>query len=138
MNSAQRSRHWIHTSFFATKTVKLNLTVDTRRNSTDQQRSLFMTMANFQTALEMMTLKESDNMDVLWHGPVRFKRSAQKLDQNAIDLPKFLHLLCSLLSTFDEHFQFRDFNSVIKMVAPCHSTPFPPHKNNVSSCSITR
>jgi hypothetical protein len=65
-------------------------------------------MTNFQTALETMTVKDVDNREVLWHGPVRFERSAGKSDRNAIDLPKFLHELCSTLSAFDPHFLFRD------------------------------
>ena len=50
-----------------------------------------MPMTNFQTALEAMAVMETDNREVLWHGKVRFERSAGKTDRNAIDLPKFLH-----------------------------------------------
>jgi hypothetical protein len=67
-------------------------------------------MTDFQTALEAMVVQESDNADVLWQGPVRFERSAGKTNRNAIDLPKFMHELCSTLSKFDQHFQFRDKN----------------------------
>jgi hypothetical protein len=79
-------------------------------------------MANFQTALETMTVKESDNLEVLWHGPVRFERSAKKTDQNATDLPKFLHELCSALSQFDPHFQFRDKHGQILSMDALPST----------------
>jgi hypothetical protein len=79
-------------------------------------------MANFQTALEAMTVKESDDSDVLWHGPVRFERSAGKTNQNAIELPKFLHELCSALSRFDQHFQFRDKNGQILSLDALPST----------------
>jgi hypothetical protein len=61
-------------------------------------------MTDFQTALEAMVVQESDNADVLWQGPVRFERSAGKTNRNAIDLPKFMHELCSTLSKFDHHF----------------------------------
>ena len=67
-------------------------------------------MTNFQTALEAMAVMETDNREVLWHGKVRFERSAGKTDRNAIDLPKFLHELCSTLLSFDPHFLFRDKN----------------------------
>jgi hypothetical protein len=70
-------------------------------------------MTNFQTAPEAMAVTEDDNSEVLWHGPVRFERSAGKFDSNAIDLPKFLHELCSSLLLFDPHFLFRDKNGAI-------------------------
>jgi hypothetical protein len=65
-------------------------------------------MTNFRTALETMSDIDDTTKEALWYGPVRFERSARKSDRNAIDLPQFLHDLCSTLSTFDQHFQFRD------------------------------
>jgi hypothetical protein len=65
-------------------------------------------MTDFQSALEAMSDIDDTTKEALWHGPVRFERSAGKSDRNAIDLPKFLHDLCSTLSTFDQQFQFRD------------------------------
>jgi flagellar biosynthesis GTPase FlhF len=65
-------------------------------------------MTDFQTALEAMSDIADTNKEALWHGPVRFERSAGKFDRNAINLPKFLHELCSTLSACDQHFQFRD------------------------------
>jgi hypothetical protein len=69
-------------------------------------------MATFPTALDAMRADESTNNEALWHGLVRFERSAGKFDRNPIDLPKFLHELCSALSSLDPHFLFRDKDGV--------------------------
>lgn len=100
----------------------LQVIVQTRSNATDQQRSSSATMVDFQTALEAMTVQENDNMDVLWHGPVRFERTTGKTNPNAIDLPKFMHELCSSLSQFDPHFQFRDKNGNVLSIDALPST----------------
>jgi hypothetical protein len=79
-------------------------------------------MATFPTALDAMRADESTTNEALWHGLVRFERSAGKFERKPIDLPKFLHELCSALSSFDPHFLFRDKDGVTVSMEALPST----------------